>query len=1088
MFLIKRALSVVLSSLLAMPTVTWAKSPKSASNPKNAPRRIASSKAVHTALPLVIKDGQAYSVSETVGKYGRVKSRTVSGRGYSEMILDKNDDGFIDVIQVKKGNVTTTASLPYRGQYRQVEVEKKLSKGIYKARLILSGDGRRYHLVDARTFPYGKYGAAVPDKALTDNPEIFDRRLGSDPIDFSKSEDERRQKNLCEISSLQALDNALREAQRRSGKSMAEVIKCQLTKFERALYDQSCFGGGLFPRWNGNSRSQMSDGLARVMASHYDDAQPRNYLQCLDDNGWSEASTRVRQHIWDRFRDMTNALMGQGLTAQDIARLFADTNDCSARSKLQASSGATVDLLRLNQQLNQVSKPAITCGQSHPTRRAEYDNGTIRIFSTGGQICQHTPGARSASPEEAYASTIFHELLHAGGLDDRQESTVLAAEKCCSPLGGTTTSYRAEGCGNLREAALQQLRIERSITSMSAAFPEYTLTQIGVSIPFGKYADPMMKEYEDEVAKVVKANWTPELVARLKACNTRSEAERLSCRETTVAPIRSEIERMTESYFGGSRCQAYENLANGESPVRMASCSTVRTEILNMLRTKNSGAGGSEGLFSISRAHEEGLTGVIIETGLLYSSEEYQTLDARPAPRLAANERAELETRPIPGAAIAGIPQVETEGSREFPEIPAIPTIHRPAFDPDPATNAAAVEAAQQRLARNRETIPDTAERERQANATRSRTNTIEVQELPPARPNPENQQPPLAVAQQQRTPQPPPQQVTRGAPTTPRNYDVDYGLIDTSPSAPQASVSRPVASVPTTNNYRALPAPSVSDGARMLQNTPAPERNLPISGAASSVSRALGTAVNNLASLGSSVAEAQPRLPTPEEMRSRPIVAAQQPARAQVAAAAGQAPDAKAAPLAPTLGLKTQTTVGGFVTGQSNFNPTQTARPVAPDASSRALASAGSRERARDGGPDRTERDRRSAAVSSRSSDGGSSGDGTMDPAERQADEPVRQAPQARSIATAPTSPSGGRRYSDWQSIKDGTEFQSFVSRELMRTPALVRNKRFVDKLKSFGFAVRNIDGSRIGPPPPAPLMEPCSSRQRYVLEGTCR
>ncbi|MES2966128.1 MAG: hypothetical protein V4760_19770, partial [Bdellovibrionota bacterium] len=595
MLVFKRALSILLTSLMAMPSVTFAKSPKT---PVKSTKQLAQRKSQTVAgkplravkisngmFPLVLQGKKAFTVTGTKGRGGKLRTRSITGPGFNQTLVDENNDGFVDVLKVTRGSVTTTASGPTRGQFSRIDVERKMKKGVFKAKLLLSYDRTKYELIEQRVYAYGTFHAEAVSGSGTSSPAsrttevtsedmlaLLNGEVRLDPSRTGQMTNDSRLKEQCQtpqvIESLETLDRALQWASQRTGMTMEAVIKCQLDRFKTVLYDRSCFGGIIHRTWNGSVDS-INSGFARVMASHYTEAQggsgQRNYLQCLDDNGMSVASTGVRQHVFERIRDVSTALMNSGLTSQDVAAAFADVSSCSELREVRGASGARVSLAAVNDRLTSMgSKPSIACSAPDGLHRGEFRNGTVHLFHNPANIRKNMPNCNGCTEADAYASTIFHELVHASGF--AHEELVLNTERCCAPMQGSPANRVA--CSAARAtvstvALRQHLELE-----MGNYLPDYNL-QAGVTTQlFHPNGEEMMGAWQDRVAEVIERSG-------INRCGVQDQA----CRDREIESTRRAIETASNNFFD-EECPAYASVTSG------ASCSATKAGFVNMLHRR----------------------------------------------------------------------------------------------------------------------------------------------------------------------------------------------------------------------------------------------------------------------------------------------------------------------------------------------------------------------------------------------------------------------------------------------------------------------------------------------------------------------
>lgn len=319
---------------------------------------------------------------------------------------------------------------------------------------------------------------------------------------------------------------------------------------------------------------------------------------------------------------------------------------------------------------------------------------------------------------------------------------------------------------------------------------------------------------------------------------------------------------------------------------------------------------------------------------------------------------------------------------------------------------------------------------------------------------------------------------------------------------------------------------PSVSDGVSELQagggaRTDIGSGNrLPISSLANDVGTAVTSAVNRVGQTvvraTTPVAEAaQQRMPAAS--RDEPSrQTSQQSSQSQAAALLNQQQQTAANALqsaSPTVALRNQNLIGSFPTTPVSTN---ISRPIALTGTN----VSGSSGRDRSGGVEgggrgrgRGEPSERRVAGAPASGPGGSGGGSSPSSSlssgsdrvednqdrEEQSSEPPAEArgvakpgtAEERDVASVEVAvPSRALPRARFQGVKGTTDFMRYIRRQISEPDmkSLLVNRDFVLKLRAEGVAVRSPNGSRVGAPPPAPLMELCKTQQRYMLEGTCR
>jgi hypothetical protein len=339
---------------------------------------------------------------------GKVHTHSIIGHDFRELRISTNGDGKIDIWEITKGPTTITFRQRIGNHFAILDLEKRGRKGISRGRYKLSKDSKKYSLVAAGLSPYRHYHA--------------------DELYFG---------GVCDMSSsangtVKAFSDLLTQIQSAGQTTINRALACDIKHDQNLFFDPSCSATSDWKK----SEQPMRQGLVDIMTSNLPTApqSPKQYLACLNEHGLAEHAAKMEAELYGpTLPGVANLATYIGAPTSQASKAGA-TRNCSVANDIQPRPGEV---------------PLIACREDAADRawRGDHDSGTKQIVMKQSSVYmtsdKNLTSGTAASPRQAFASTMFHELLHLTGTEN--EDLVTAAEQCCSP----PSKDRQKWCGVL---------------------------------------------------------------------------------------------------------------------------------------------------------------------------------------------------------------------------------------------------------------------------------------------------------------------------------------------------------------------------------------------------------------------------------------------------------------------------------------------------------------------------------------------------------------------------------------------------------------------------------------------------------------
>lgn len=360
---------------------------------------------------------------------GRIRKQIVVGPEFQEIQLDQDADGTVDFWEITRGKKTVEFSHPNRGRFLRLVVTDRFAEGMQQSTYLLNLNSRAYTLLTTKftgkgvsyksetttgdTFEAVDSPATVPSTlSLSSVPVASTIGASADRFPLSENDQWRaRQIEVLggEVCSEDTTMSRLAELQRSwwevlNKKSDQKADRLATLLKSSPMFDSSC-------KTPAADFDKITKSLATVMMSSTKGTAPPSdntrgrFMRCLEQSGL-------------------------GVTAAKMETAFL--NFYSNR---------------------QVNTPFV----------CEWKKGSgktipLEAFPTDQQIRVYMPGAEEGTGKnkdgalQNYQNTIFHEMIHIGGIVD--EDIAHAAEACC----GDPTDSRVTACGNLDALVAREKR------------------------------------------------------------------------------------------------------------------------------------------------------------------------------------------------------------------------------------------------------------------------------------------------------------------------------------------------------------------------------------------------------------------------------------------------------------------------------------------------------------------------------------------------------------------------------------------------------------------------------------------------------
>jgi hypothetical protein len=473
-------------------------------------RRQISSLSSSDGFPRVVNQkGEDHLLVSYPDSNGKHKSRLMISRNITDLRVDQNDDGWADIWEVSRGSTRVRASGLIRGRFARLEIEERAGKGGVQLEFLLRPDLQTYRLVAKSSMKNRLAHAEKPNDVV----------VGPVCADSEKSTHQFASEWAAHLQKMIKTSEVNRHDQ----------LNCFITKYEKAIFDASCYNEPF-----ASSLKDMKEGLQNLILSSLSDS-PARYLQCLRDRNLQTHSARIESFLWQRIQDAQRAFEKAGKDVQE---------NCSKPLVLTADVSRNMAF----------SRRPIKCEKAaNKNWRASYNYDTQQVILRQPSAETAQAYGQGVRPADAYASTLFHELVHASQISD--ELMVSSAELCCSGL----TTQTQKSCDRVRTLVDRQRiiqELEATLTTRDDRFSE-VVRDANRSFPPEK-ATELLNGYYLHLNQADSDN-----DSAYQQCAAKSGAScDLACQESCLGAYRARIRAHTNDYFN-AKCS---NLRESSPP------------------------------------------------------------------------------------------------------------------------------------------------------------------------------------------------------------------------------------------------------------------------------------------------------------------------------------------------------------------------------------------------------------------------------------------------------------------------------------------------------------------------------------------
>ncbi|MES2855882.1 MAG: hypothetical protein V4692_08460, partial [Bdellovibrionota bacterium] len=534
---IARVLCFVISLQLAVPQVVVARAKPAVK------AQSATNVTLQKLIPVIDHKGKKYVVSEKFHKSGKLETRIIVGPQFSEIIFDRDGNGFADEWKITRGKIALHASMPYNGKFLQLEVFESLrDRGVRHQVFIYNRSSREYVLKEDKTRK-----AELAAKELATPEECSDKSLD-----------------------LLALRTVIDHITTQTGISdPVKAMSCRLQQLQNLMFDPSC----LDPKW-AESLADIREGWAEVLVSG--STKPSSYISCLSEKGLKEEAAGIQEKMYGNYLKAIGTLSGSDNSAFQEMINSKTCDPVKSTAASQAAGGRQGKL--------------IFCGPNPNWPGKEADHFGLWDGAGDGQMTIYenskaTASRNKCSASESYAKTIFHEILHSsenlGRNKDDEEKVVRLAENCCNPLNGDS-GVKANACGELADFGYARSVVRNYHPVFIANVPGF--------YEFSKDLDTSAKH--DMTSRYYRA------LVESNDADFTSHAQCLADTDDDLKKCAAQgVERLvanTEKFFN-EKCGARGALAQGASAIKRAftggmsraQCDTQRDVLVAKIRSGN---------------------------------------------------------------------------------------------------------------------------------------------------------------------------------------------------------------------------------------------------------------------------------------------------------------------------------------------------------------------------------------------------------------------------------------------------------------------------------------------------------------------
>jgi hypothetical protein len=379
-----------------------------------------------------------YQVSFVPGKGKRLKSRVLTKGDFREIMVDEDEDGTADVFERTRGSLTMKAYRPYRGNFTHIEYTDRRAESMVITKFLLDPRKKGYQLLSVNVEPY----RLMNESTVNRNGVVTGE--------------------LCEVDarSLGGFEKFLEDLRKKMGGPKQSAVECKLKRFQDALFDKSCDDKKEFRE----SKEKMIAGLADLIASR--GSEPPKLLQCLEKKGYAYHSNKITEKINAYLHAARTTLKENSNWTDDQF----DDNSCDRLETVQVKK-PTGELEEKPQSFQEVFAkkypPLFQC-RNFDGAFGSYDPKSARIFLKA-PAAKMEAGYSIAAPD-AYASLMMHELLHSTGINENEETLIKNLQVCCA-VSSASSEFKSAACN----AVDSRQRSEQTMAKVSqlSGYPQF---------------------------------------------------------------------------------------------------------------------------------------------------------------------------------------------------------------------------------------------------------------------------------------------------------------------------------------------------------------------------------------------------------------------------------------------------------------------------------------------------------------------------------------------------------------------------------------------------------------------------------------
>lgn len=457
----------------------------------------------------------AFTVRQMVDSKGHPYKQIIVGPRFSEIQIDSNRDGRVDIWEIDSGKTTVTMTSPMRGQFSRMQVvDRTNGRGTMTVSYLLSPDGKRYNhqktviqpvgtvrytdtFVDGESGPQFEVDAIVtdPPPSSTKPPESFEPIV---PDAMMLYQMERLDPGgQC----LNAATDPLASAQRAWWSFLRDQGRISRDELAAQLRDSALFDANCRRPDYAKDYEDLARGIADIMmTSSLGVGQPEavgrgRFLQCLENSNLALTAARLEKKFM-------NAVSVEG-PRQEAYPITCNWDPNNGRVKAsyveKDRNGIYVDQIDLRM-----------CTQHSGTEKYAY----------GAPI--------------NYRNLLFHELMHSAGFP--KEGDVDKIVGCC----GEPSAERDKACKDLDALVIgnqRVVRVESRLGNNKAAVDEmiYKMEDSFNTATSPDGAEKVYKKYLEQLASDIDLN----------ACLGLKDTDQIKCRWKQYEKVSS----TTEDFF-----------------------------------------------------------------------------------------------------------------------------------------------------------------------------------------------------------------------------------------------------------------------------------------------------------------------------------------------------------------------------------------------------------------------------------------------------------------------------------------------------------------------------------------------------------